>query len=94
MIKEGFLACVKFVAKNDIARIVSGMLVATGMTATVCSYAYKRLETKHRKEDAERYKREFTKRIKEIEDQYKHNEYVMKQKINDVCKEFGIDPMF
>lgn len=56
-----------------------------------CDRAHKKLETKHRNEDAERYKAEFDRKLKDLENRYKNNEDILKQKIRKLCDEFGID---
>lgn len=67
------------------------MVFASVITAAACHHAYKQLEKKHRKEDAEKYKKQFKKRLKEIEKRYQHNEFLLKKKINELCDEFGIE---
>lgn len=72
-------------------KIFGGIIFGSAVTAAACTIAYKKLEKKHRKEDAEKYKAEFAKRLKELEKRYQHNEYLLKMKINELCDEFGID---
>lgn len=90
-----FKAVGKHLAKNgqQYGQIAIGMVFATTIALAASNKAHKKLEAKHRKEDAERMQAEFDKKLHEIEKRYKHNEYVMKQRINDLCKEFGIDPV-
>lgn len=73
------------------AKIFGGMVFASAVTAAACAMAFRKLEKKHRKEDAEKYKAEFSNRLKELEKRYQHNEYLLKKKINEVCDEFGIE---
>lgn len=73
------------------AQILGGMVFASAITAAACAVAFKKIEKKHRKEDAEKYKAEFAKRLKDLEKRYQHNEYLLKKKINDLCDEFGIE---
>ncbi|WP_202192355.1 hypothetical protein [Phocaeicola dorei] len=91
--KELGTAIVKHFSKNGptYAKVFGGMVFASAVTAAACHVAYKKLEDKHRKEDAEKYKAEFTKRLKELEKRYQHNEYLLKKKINELCEEFGIE---
>lgn len=95
-LKGGGRTIAQFCTKHG--RLMILLLVSCGVTTaigvTACAIVFKKLETKHRKEDAEKYKKEFAKRIKDLEEEYKHNEYVLKKKINDLCKEFGIEPCF
>ncbi|MCF2658806.1 hypothetical protein JQM83_06365 [Parabacteroides distasonis] len=96
LIKDAGKEIVKFFSKNrgETAKTVTTVVITSSVTVFACSLAYKKLEKKHRKEDAERYKKEFKKRCDELEAKYKHNEYVLKKKINELCKDFGIDPVY
>lgn len=91
-LKELGTAITKHFVKNGrtYATIFAGMVFASAVTAAACAKAYKKIEAKHRKEDAEKYKAEFAKRLKDIEKRYQHNEYLLKKKINELCDEFGI----
>lgn len=73
------------------AQIFAGVVFVSAVTAAACAVAFKKLEKKHRKEDAEKYKAEFAKQLKELEKRYQHNEYLLKMKINELCDEFGIE---
>ena len=73
------------------AKVGGAMVFASAVTAVACDKAYKKIEDKHRKKDAEKYKAEFAKSLKKIEERYQHNEYLLKKKINELCDEFGID---
>lgn len=86
-------AIAKHITKNGrtYAQILGGMIFASAVTAAACTVAFKKLEKKHRKEDAERYKAEFEKRLKELDERYQHNEFLLKKRINELCDEFGID---
>lgn len=92
-LKKIGIAIVKHFRKNGstYAKIFGGIVFGSAVTAAACCNAYKKLEKKHRKDDAEKYKAEFGKRLKELEKQYLHNEYLLKKKINELCDEFGID---
>ena len=92
-IKELIPAIVKHFQKNGAtyAKVVGGMVFASTVTAAACHVAYKKIEKKHRNDNAKKYKEEFAKRLKELEDRYKHNEYLLKKKINELCDEFGIE---
>ena len=83
----------KHFAKNGrtYTKIFAGVLFVSGVTVAACAAAFKKLEKKHRKEDAEKYKAEFAKQLKELEKRFQHNEYLLKMKINELCDEFGID---
>lgn len=87
---------VKHFTKNGrtYAQIFAGVAFGSVVAATACAHAFKKLEKKHRKEDTEKYKAEFAQQLKELENRYKHNEYLLKQKINELCDEFGIDHIF
>lgn len=95
-LKSFFMSIGKHLIKNKqtYVKVVGGMVFASSITAAVCHYAYKKLEKKHRREDAEQYKKDFGRRLKDLEDQYKNNEYLLKKRINDLCDEFGIEPYF
>lgn len=82
----------KHFAKNGpvYTKCVGGAVLVSAVTIAACHVAYKKLEEKHRKEDAEKYKQEFTKKLKELEKRYQHNEFLLKRKINELCEEFGI----
>lgn len=86
----------KHLAKNGSTYVKVGgsAVVASAATVAVCHVVYKQLETKHRKEDAEKYKAEFNMKLQELEERHKHNEFILKMKVNDLCKEYGIDPVF
>lgn len=73
------------------AYIFGGIAFGSAVTAAACAVAFKKIENKHRKEDAEKYKAEFAERLKELEKRYQHNEYLLKRKINELCDEFGIE---
>ncbi len=91
--KEIGSAIAKHFTKNGrtYAQILGGIIFVSSVTAAACAVAFKKLEKKHRKEDAEKYKAEFAKRLQELEKRYQHNEYLLKKKINDLCDEFGIE---
>ena len=80
-----------FKNKGSVYLLFGGMVFASTVTAAACRIAYKKLEKKHREDDAEKYKAEFAKCLKELEVRYQHNEYLLKKKINELCDEFGID---
>lgn len=91
-IKDIASALGKHLTKNGSTYInIGSMVFVSAVTAAACSVAYKKLEKKHRKEDAEKYKAEFAKQLKELEKKYQHNEYLLKMKINELCDEFGIE---
>lgn len=73
------------------AKFVGGMVFASAVTAAAYHKAYKKLEEKHRNEDAKRYQAVFGKRLKELEERYQQNEYLLKKRINEVCDEFEIE---
>lgn len=83
-------------AKNGRTIAIAGGSAAAGsiITVAICNKAHKNIETKHRKEDAEKYKAVFDRRVKEIENKYKNNEAEMKRKVNELCRELGIDPLY
>lgn len=88
---EIFKAIGKHVIKNqDIYKIAGGVTVGSVTTAVVMREVFKKLEEKHRKEDAERYKKEFSRKLKDIEEKHRNNEYLLKQKIRKLCEGFGI----
>ena len=95
-IKEIGSAIAKHFGKNGriYALVFGGMVFSSAVTAAACARAYKKLEKKHRKEDAQKYKEEFAKELKELEKRYQHNEYLLKMKINELCDEFGIEHVF
>ena len=92
-LKDAFLPVFNHFKKNGAtyAKYLGGMIFASAVTATACHLAFKKIEAKHRKEDAERYKEAFAKQLKELEKKYQHNEYLLKKRINELCDEFGID---
>ena len=92
-LKKIGLTIVKHFKKNGstYVKMFGSMVFASAVTAAACRIAYKKLEEKHRKDDAEKYKAEFSKRLQELEKRYQHNEYLLKIRINELCDEFGID---
>ena len=87
-------AFTQHVAQNAGAYAFAGIVFASTITKIACDRAHKKLEAKHREEDAERYKAEFDRKLKELEEKYKNNESQLKKKINDLCDEFGIEHLF
>lgn len=83
-----------FKNKGSLYLLFGGMAFASTVTAAACHIAYKKLEKKHREDDAEKYKAEFAKHLKELEVRYQHNEFLLKKKINELCDEFGIDHVY
>lgn len=86
----------KSIAKNKSKIAIAGGAAAVSsiITAAISNKAHKNIETRHRKEDAVKYKAEFDRRLKEIENKYKNNEAELKRKVNDLCREFSIAPLF
>jgi hypothetical protein len=76
------------------AKVVGGAVFSSAITVAACHMAFKKIETKHRKEDAEKLKKEFSKKLHDLEKRYQHNEFLLKQKINELCDEFVIDHVF
>lgn len=72
-------------------KVLGGMVFASAVSVAACHKAHKKLEKKHREEDAKKYQEEFDRRLNILEDRYQHNEYLLKKKINELCDEFGIE---
>lgn len=91
-----FKAIGNFFAKNGkpIATVGGAAIASSVITAAAVHYAHKKIESKHRKEDAEKYKAEFDRRLEALENKYKNNEAELKRKVNDLCREFSIAPLF
>ena len=79
---------------GSIAKYAAIVILTSSVTIYACRIAFERLERKHRAEDAKRYKKEFKKSLKDLEERYAHNEYLLKKRINDLCKEYGIENIF
>ena len=96
IIKEIGSAILKHFTMNGrtYAQIFAGVAFGSAVTAAACALAFKKLEKKHRKEDAQKYEEAFAKRLKELEKRYQHNEYLLKMKINELCDEFGIEHVY
>lgn len=73
------------------AIVLGGAVLTSAVTIAACHLAFKKIEAKHRKEDADKLKKEFSKKLHDLEKKYQHNEFLLKKKINDLCDEFGID---
>lgn len=92
-LKDFGSAIIKHFIKNRriYGQIFAGVALSSAVTAAACAIAFKKLEKKHRIEDAKKYEEQFAKRLKELENRYQHNEYLLKKKINELCDEFGIE---
>lgn len=92
-LKDFGSAIIKHFKRNGrtYAKKIGELALGSAVTAAACAIAFKKLEKKHRIEDAKKYKEQFAKRLKELENRYQHNEYLLKKKINELCDEFGIE---
>jgi uncharacterized membrane protein (DUF106 family) len=84
----------------EIAKKV-GSAVVIAVTAIILTSKYwkrvnKELMKKHDKETAERLSKEFNKKLemlrKEYEDKHIKTKEEFRQKVSELCREFGIDP--
>lgn len=87
----------KAVAKNGpkIAKYVVVAVIGALIGSKYKDKVYKKLIKKHDKETAERLSKEFDQKLEVIKKEYKDKDIKLnelKQKISDLCREYGIAP--
>ena len=92
-----FLAnCTRQVAKHatKILLVASTALVTYFLTSKSKDKAYAKLIEKHDKETAEKISKEMNEKIDELEERYKNNEKKLKEEINNLFRQYGLDPIY
>lgn len=75
-----------------VALLLAGFITGMITMARIKDKAYEELLKQHDKETAKRMAKEFNTKLKQIKKEQKDNEEMLKKKMKDLCKEFGINP--
>lgn len=74
------------------AKIVAGAIIGAITMALIKNRAWRKWVKEHDRETAKRMREEFDKKLKDIQKKYSDNEELLKRKIYDLCREFGLNP--